>query len=45
MSGYSDNPPVTGDESQGQTTFCRSHFHPESLIRLVREMLQPVSST
>ena len=45
MSGYSDNPPVTGDESQGQTTFLQKPFSPEDLIRLVREMLQPVSST
>ena len=45
MSGYSDNPPVTGDESQGQTTFLQKPFSPEDLIRLVGEMLQPVSST
>ncbi len=43
MSGYSDNPPVTGDESQGQTTFLQKPFSPEDLIRLVREILQPVS--
>ena len=43
MSGYSDNLPVTGDESQGQTTFLQKPFFPEDLIRLVREILQPVS--
>ena len=43
MSGYSDNPPVTGDESQGLTTFMQKPFSPEDLIRLVREILQPVS--
>jgi len=43
MSGYSDNPPVTGDESQGHTTFLQKPFSPEDLIRLVREILQPVS--
>lgn len=43
MSGYSDNPPVTGDEAQGQTTFLQKPFSPEDLIRVVREILQSVS--
>ncbi len=43
MSGYSDNPPVTGDEAQGYTTFLQKPFSPEDLIRLVRETLHSVS--
>ena len=43
MSGYSDNPPVTGAESQGPTTFLQKPFSPEDLIRLVREILHSVS--
>ncbi|HMU30753.1 MAG TPA: response regulator, partial [Nitrospira sp.] len=43
MSGYSDNLPVTGGESQGQTTFLQKPFSPEDLIRLVREILHSVS--
>jgi DNA-binding NtrC family response regulator len=43
MSGYSENPPVTGTEAQGQTTFLQKPFSPEDLIRLVREILHSVS--
>ena len=43
MSGYSDNPPVTGDEAQGHTTFLQKPFSPEDLIRMVREILHSVS--
>ena len=43
MSGYSDNPPVTGDETQGHTTFLQKPFSPEDLIRMVREILHSVS--
>lgn len=43
MSGYSDNLPVTGGESQGPTTFLQKPFSPEDLIRLVREILHSVS--
>ncbi len=43
MSGYSDNPPVTGDEAQGHTTFLQKPFSPEDLIRIVREILHSVS--
>ena len=38
-----DNLPVTGGESQGQTTFLQKPFSPEDLIRLVREILHSVS--
>ncbi|NUP99819.1 MAG: response regulator [Armatimonadetes bacterium] len=43
MSGYSDNLPATGGESQGPTTFLQKPFSPEDLIRLVREILHSVS--
>ncbi len=43
MSGYSDNPPVTGDEAQGQTTFLQKPFSPEDLIRKVHEILHVTS--
>lgn len=43
MSGYSDNLPVTGSETQGPTAFLQKPFSPEDLIRLVREILHSVS--
>ncbi len=39
MSGYSDNTPLTGDESSGQTGFLQKPFSPEDLIRRVHEIL------
>jgi CheY-like chemotaxis protein len=43
MSGYSDNTPVTGDESQGQATFLQKPFSPEDLIHKVHEILHASS--
>jgi PAS domain S-box-containing protein len=43
MSGYSDNPPVAGDEAPSNTTFLQKPFSPEDLIRVVGEILQSVS--
>jgi CheY-like chemotaxis protein len=39
MSGYSENTPLTGEESQGQTGFLQKPFSPEDLIRRVQEIL------
>ena len=43
MSGYSDNPPVTGGDVQGHPIFLQKPFSPEDLIRLVREILHSTS--
>jgi PAS domain S-box-containing protein len=43
MSGYSENPPVIGDETLVNTTFLQKPFSPEELIRMVREILHSVS--
>ena len=40
MSGYSENTPLTGDESHDQTGFLQKPFSPEDLIRRVQEILR-----